>query len=55
MILACTLLILGFITFVIGLLADVIAANRKILEDTQYQIRKLRYDGCAEDKDVENN
>ena len=55
LILACTLLILGFITFVIGLLADVIAANRKILEDTQYQIRKLRYDGCAEDKDVENN
>lgn len=44
LILACTLLIIGFITFVIGLLADVIAANRKILEDTQYQIRKLRYD-----------
>lgn len=42
--LACTLLIIGFITFVIGLLADVIAANRKILEDTQYQIRKLHYD-----------
>ncbi|MCM1144053.1 MAG: glycosyltransferase family 2 protein [Blautia sp.] len=45
LILACTLLIIGFITFVIGLLADVIAANRKILEDTQYQIRKMRYDG----------
>ncbi len=44
LILACTLLIIGFITFMIGLLADVIAANRKILEDTQYQIRKLRYD-----------
>lgn len=44
LILACTLLIIGFITFVIGLLADVIAANRKILEDTQYQIRKLRHD-----------
>jgi glycosyltransferase involved in cell wall biosynthesis len=44
LILACTLLIIGFITFVIGLLADVIAANRKILEDTQYQIRRLRYD-----------
>lgn len=44
LILACTLMIIGFITFVIGLLADVIAANRKILEDTQYQIRKLRYD-----------
>ena len=44
LILACTLMIIGFITFVIGLLADVIAANRKILEDTQYQIRKIRYD-----------
>lgn len=43
LILACTLLIIGFITFVIGLLADVIAANRKILEDTQYQIRKMHY------------
>lgn len=43
--LACTLLIIGFITFVIGMLADVIAANRKILEDTQYHVRKLEYDG----------
>lgn len=55
LILACTLLIIGFITLVIGLLADVIAANRKILEDTQYQIRKLRYDGQACDKDVEKD
>lgn len=44
LILACTLLIIGFITFVIGLLADVIAANRKILEDVQYHIRKVEYD-----------
>lgn len=42
--LACTLLIIGFITFVIGLLADTIAANRKILEDVQYHVRKLGYD-----------
>lgn len=42
--LACTLLIIGFITFVIGMLADVMAANRKILEDTQYHVRKLEYD-----------
>lgn len=39
--LACTLMIIGFVTFVIGMLADVIAANRKILEDTQYHVRKL--------------
>lgn len=42
--LACTLLIIGFMTFVIGMLADVIAANRKILEDTQYHVRKMEYD-----------
>ncbi|MDD6628147.1 MAG: glycosyltransferase family 2 protein [Lachnospiraceae bacterium] len=42
--LACTLLIIGFITFVIGMLADVISANRKILEDTQYHVRKMEYE-----------
>lgn len=44
LILACTLLIIGFITFVIGLLADTIAANRRILEDVQYHVRRLEYD-----------
>lgn len=44
LILACTLLIIGFITFVIGMVADVIAANRRILEDTQYHVRKLEYE-----------
>lgn len=42
--LACTLLIVGFVTFVIGMLADVISANRKILEDTQYHVKKIEYD-----------
>ena len=44
LILACTLIIIGFITFVIGMLADVISANRKILEDTQYHVKKMEYD-----------
>lgn len=44
LILACTLLIIGFVTFVIGMVADIISANRKILEDTQYHIRKIQYD-----------
>ncbi len=53
LILACTLLIIGFITFVIGLLADTIAANRRILEDVQYHVRKLEYDTeKARDRDV---
>ena len=51
LILACTLLIIGFITFVIGLLADTIAANRRILEDVQYHVRKLEYDRETECKD----
>lgn len=42
--LACTLLIIGFVTFVIGMLADVISANRKILEDVQYHLKKQEYD-----------
>lgn len=44
LILACTLIIIGFLTIVIGLLADVIAANRKIMQDTQYHVRKSEYD-----------
>ena len=50
LILACTLLIIGFITFVIGLLADTIAANRRILEDVQYHVRKMEYDKETERK-----
>lgn len=41
--LACTLLIIGFMTFVIGMLADVISANRKILEDVQYRVKRMEY------------
>lgn len=41
LILGCTLIIVGFLTFMIGLVADVIAANRRILQDTQYHVRKI--------------
>ncbi|MBO5485224.1 MAG: hypothetical protein J5979_08470, partial [Lachnospiraceae bacterium] len=44
LILACTLIIMGFLTFMIGLVADVIAASRKLLQDTQYHARKMEYD-----------
>ncbi|MBO5087987.1 MAG: glycosyltransferase family 2 protein [Lachnospiraceae bacterium] len=44
LILASTLLMMGTMTFVIGLQADIIAANRKILEDVQYHVRKIDYD-----------
>ncbi|MGN1276895.1 MAG: glycosyltransferase family 2 protein [Floccifex sp.] len=44
LILACILLLMGFMTIIIGLQADIIARNRKLLEDIQYHVRKLDYD-----------
>lgn len=44
LILACTLLIMGFETFTIGLVSDVVAANRRLLQDTQYHTRRAEYD-----------
>lgn len=44
LILGCTLIIMGFLTFMIGVVSDVIAANRKILEDTQYHARRMEYE-----------
>ncbi|MEZ5498938.1 MAG: glycosyltransferase family 2 protein [Steroidobacteraceae bacterium] len=41
LILAAILLIVGFQVLLIGLLADLIASNRKILEETLYRVRKL--------------
>lgn len=43
LILSSTLILLGFETIIVGLQADIIAANRKILEDVQYRVRKLDY------------
>lgn len=43
LILSSTLLLLGFQTFIVGLQADIIAANRKLLEDIQYRVKKLDY------------
>ena len=44
LLLACTLIIIGFLTFMIGLISDLIAANRKILMDTQYHVRRTEYE-----------
>jgi hypothetical protein len=41
LILSAVLLIVGFLVLLIGLLADVISANRKLLEDLVYRIRSL--------------
>ena len=45
LILACTLIIIGFVCVMIGILGDTIGANRKILQDIQYHSRKQYYDG----------
>ena len=41
LILSAVLMILGFQVLLIGLLADVISANRKLLEDIVYRVRSL--------------
>jgi hypothetical protein len=40
LILTAILLIIGFITFLIGLLADLVSFNRKILEEILYRLRQ---------------
>ncbi len=50
LILASTAVLLGFMTFVIGMQADVIANNRKILEDIQYRVRRLDYENYMKNK-----
>lgn len=55
LILASTLMLSGVTTFVVGLQADIIAANRKILEDVQYHVRKLDYErekGKADEREM---
>ena len=44
LLLAVTFLLIGFETTIVGLQADLIASNRKLLEDIQYHVRKLDYD-----------
>lgn len=43
LILASMMIILGVMTIIVGLQADIISANRKILEDIQYHVRTIDY------------
>lgn len=43
LILASTLIIIAVLAGVIGLLADVISANRKLLEEIQFELRRMDY------------
>ncbi len=51
LILASTLMMLGCMIGIIGLQADIIAANRKILEDVQYHVRKIDYERVKEQEE----
>ena len=48
LILTAILIMMGFQTITIGLLGDTIAANRKILEDIQYRVRKADCDSSEQ-------
>lgn len=44
LILASMLILIGVMIFTVGLQADIIAANRKLLEDIQFRVKKIQYD-----------
>ncbi len=50
LILTAILLLMGFITIMMGFQADIIASNRKYLEDIQYRVRKME---CNKKEDEE--
>lgn len=43
LILSSMLIIIGVLTGVVGLLADVISGNRKLIQEVQYELRKMDY------------
>ncbi len=47
LLLAAVLMIVGFQVLLIGLVADVISANRKLLEDLLYRVRSMELDGLG--------
>ncbi len=50
LILAAVLMIVGFQVLLIGLLADVISANRKLLEEVVYRVRRLEIPDAGEER-----
>lgn len=49
LIFASMLILLGFMCWMIGVQADLIAANRKILEEIQYRVREMKADAVAKE------
>ena len=46
-VLSAMLIVVGFVVGMIGLAADMVAANRRLLEDSLYRLRKLEHDGLS--------
>jgi glycosyltransferase involved in cell wall biosynthesis len=55
LVLAAMFITIGYQTILISLQSDLIAANRKILEDVQYHLKRLEYDGVVLRKDSNAN
>jgi len=55
LLLAAVLMIVGFQVLLIGLLADVISANRKLLEDLVYRVRSLELPARTDSKDEDHS
>ncbi len=55
LILACTLIIIGALVMTIGIMADPIAANRRILQDVQYHVKKIEYDYMARSEEEDTH
>jgi glycosyltransferase involved in cell wall biosynthesis len=53
LILATILLIVGVQVLILGLVADLMATNRRLLEDTLYRVRRLELDSPAQQLDSE--
>jgi len=49
------LIMIGVQFIIAGLQANLIAANRKILEDVQYRVRRIDYDRSGQSSDLDKN
>jgi hypothetical protein len=52
LILSAVLLIVGFQVMLIGLVADVISGNRKLIEDVLYRVRTIELDLSKPDREL---
>ena len=55
LILGCTLIIIGFLIFIIGVVADTIAANRRIIQDIQFHVKSIEYGRDSSDLNIKRD